>query len=191
MTEFEGRAWAGGGHRWSQPVLGLSAGSLLEEKVGLIRRLYCYFSSQLSAPFDHLVHLLLALMAAASAMRPVVASMRAAMGASKRTFATANKQQSFVSRAQPSPRPQLGQHQLRQSFRRSYADAVKPKKSGFRVLRWAWRATYLSAIAGLGYTGYAIYQNRTPGDQAEPDPSKKTLVILGMSMHKSTHWALS
>ncbi|THW64989.1 FAD/NAD(P)-binding domain-containing protein [Aureobasidium pullulans] len=118
------------------------------------------------------------LMAAASAMRPVVASMRAAIGASKRTFATANKQ-SFASRAQPSPRATLSQQQLRQSFRRSYADIVKPKKSGFRVFRWAWRATYLSAIAGLVYTGYSIYENRTPGDQPEPDPTKKTLVILG------------
>ncbi|KAH0269874.1 external NADH-ubiquinone oxidoreductase-like protein, partial [Aureobasidium melanogenum] len=117
-------------------------------------------------------------MAAASAMRPVVASMRAAIGASKRTFATANNQ-SFASRVQPSPRATLSHAQLRQSFRRSYADAVKPKKSGFRFFRWAWRATYLSAIAGLIYTGYGIYEMKNPGEQPEPDPTKKTLVILG------------
>ncbi|KAH0261834.1 external NADH-ubiquinone oxidoreductase-like protein, partial [Aureobasidium melanogenum] len=117
-------------------------------------------------------------MAAASAMRPVVASMRAAIGASKRTFATANSQ-SFASRVQPSPRATLSQLQLRQSFRRSYADAVKPKKSGFRFFRWAWRATYLSAIAGLAYTAYGIYEMKNPGEQPEPDPTKKTLVILG------------
>ncbi|KAG9947382.1 external NADH-ubiquinone oxidoreductase-like protein, partial [Aureobasidium melanogenum] len=117
-------------------------------------------------------------MAAASAMRPVVASMRAAIGASKRTFATANNQ-SFASRVQPSPRASLSHTQLRQSFRRSYADAVKPKKSGFRFFRWAWRATYLSAIAGLIYTGYGIYEMKNPGEQPEPDPTKKTLVILG------------
>ncbi|KAG9676840.1 external NADH-ubiquinone oxidoreductase-like protein, partial [Aureobasidium melanogenum] len=117
-------------------------------------------------------------MAAASAMRPVIASMRAAIGASKRTFATANSQ-SFASRVQPSPRATLSQLQLRQSFRRSYADAVKPKKSGFRFFRWAWRATYLSAIAGLAYTAYGIYEMKNPGEQPEPDPTKKTLVILG------------
>ncbi|KAG9971588.1 external NADH-ubiquinone oxidoreductase-like protein, partial [Aureobasidium melanogenum] len=120
----------------------------------------------------------LPLMAAASAMRPVVASMRAAIGASKRTFATANSQ-SFASRVQPSPRATSSQLQLRQSFRRSYADAVKPKKSGFRFFRWAWRATYLSAIAGLAYTAYGIYEMKNPGEQPEPDPTKKTLVILG------------
>jgi NADH:ubiquinone reductase (non-electrogenic) len=120
-------------------------------------------------------------MAAASAMRPVVASMRAAIGANKRTFATANSQ-SFASRVQPSPRANLLQHQLRQSFRRSYADAVKPKKSGFRYFRWAWRATYLSAIVGLAYTAYGIYEMKNPGDQPAPDPSKKTLVILGMCL---------
>ncbi|KAG9626951.1 external NADH-ubiquinone oxidoreductase-like protein, partial [Aureobasidium melanogenum] len=106
------------------------------------------------------------------------ASMRAAIGASKRTFATANSQ-SFASRVQPSPRATLSQLQLRQSFRRSYADAVKPKKSGFRFFRWAWRATYLSAIAGLAYTAYGIYEMKNPGEQPEPDPTKKTLVILG------------
>jgi hypothetical protein len=129
------------------------------------------------------------IMAAASAMRPVVASMRAAIGASKRTFATANKQ-SFASRAQPSPRASLSHAQLGQSFRRSYADAVKPikpKKSGFRIFRWAWRATYLSAIAGLAYTAYGIYEMKNPGDQAEPDPSKKTLVILGMCLESLPH----
>jgi NADH:ubiquinone reductase (non-electrogenic) len=128
-------------------------------------------------------------MAAASAMRPVVASMRAAIGASKRTFATANKQ-SFASRAQPSPRASLSHAQLGQSFRRSYADAVKPikpKKSGLRIFRWAWRATYLSAIAGLAYTAYGIYEMKNPGDQAEPDPSKKTLVILGMCLESLPH----
>jgi hypothetical protein len=128
-------------------------------------------------------------MAAASAMRPVVASMRAAMGASKRTFATANSQ-SFASRVQPSPRANLAQHQLRQSFRRSYADAVKPKKSGFRFFRWAWRATYLSAIAGVAYTAYGIYEMKNPGDQPEPDPSKKTLVILGMSPDSLPHGSI-
>lgn len=47
------------------------------------------------------------------------------------------------------------------------------------MLRWTWRLTYLSAIAGLGYVGYGIYEMRTPEDQPQPDASKKTLVVLG------------
>jgi hypothetical protein len=76
---------------------------------------------------------------------------------------------------------------------RSYADSAPaatppkpatpppPKKKGtFRaILRWSWRLTYISAIAGLGYVGYGIYLMRNPVDQEEPHPSKKTLVVLG------------
>ena len=29
------------------------------------------------------------------------------------------------------------------------------------------------------YVGYGVYQNRNPVDQIEPDPKKKTLVVLG------------
>jgi NADH:ubiquinone reductase (non-electrogenic) len=47
-------------------------------------------------------------------------------------------------------------------------------------LRWTWRLTYLSALAGVGYIGYGVYQDRYPEDQVDPDPSKKTLVILGI-----------
>ena len=53
------------------------------------------------------------------------------------------------------------------------------KKKGWRFLRWTWRLTYLSAIAGFAWMCYGIYVNRTPADQAEPDPNKKTLVVLG------------
>lgn len=68
--------------------------------------------------------------------------------------------------------------------RRSYADAApspapKPKKR-FRALRWAWRLTWLSAIGLTGTVAYSIFDLRQPPDQAPPDPSKKTLVILGM-----------
>lgn len=71
------------------------------------------------------------------------------------------------------------------SFRRSYADAIKPetkvkaKRSGFRTLKWIWRATYLSALGSLGYVMYGIYETKNPPDQQAPDPSKKTLVVLG------------
>ncbi|KOS40769.1 hypothetical protein ACN38_g8356 [Penicillium nordicum] len=67
--------------------------------------------------------------------------------------------------------------------RRGYADAApspapKPKKR-FRALRWAWRLTWLSAIGLTGTVAYSIFELRQPPDQAPPDPSKKTLVILG------------
>jgi NADH:ubiquinone reductase (non-electrogenic) len=67
---------------------------------------------------------------------------------------------------------------LRQSIRRQSTEAPAPKKR-FRVLRWTWRLTWLSALAGLGYMGYGIWEMRNPGEQPQPDPSKKTLVILG------------
>jgi NADH:ubiquinone reductase (non-electrogenic) len=56
---------------------------------------------------------------------------------------------------------------------------MKKKRAG--VLRWAWRLTYLSAIGMLGFSAYGIYVNRHPVEQQEPDPSKKTLVVLGRS----------
>lgn len=34
----------------------------------------------------------------------------------------------------------------------------------------------------LGFSAYGIYLNRNPVDQQEPDPSKKTLVVLGESI---------
>ena len=79
--------------------------------------------------------------------------------------------------------------QLQLSFRRAYADAPtanlsptpKPKKR-FRFFRFLWRATYLSTLGGLAYLTYTIYDAKHPPDQIDPDPSKKTLVILGRSI---------
>jgi NADH:ubiquinone reductase (non-electrogenic) len=83
-------------------------------------------------------------------------------------------------------RPVFGSTQgpVSRQFRRGVSSEtapvpLPPKKSRFRVLRWAWRLGYLSAIAGIGYIGYGVYQDRHPPDQIQPDPSKKTLVILG------------
>jgi NADH:ubiquinone reductase (non-electrogenic) len=80
----------------------------------------------------------------------------------------------------------LRQNPYQMAFRRSYADApqavLSPEpqpKRRFRVLRWLWRLTYLSALGFLGFLGYNIYDLRNPADQIDPDPSKKTLVILG------------
>lgn len=101
--------------------------------------------------------------------------------AGRRNFSSISNQ-STITRARGAPRPQFNQALLRQQFRRSYADAapLKPKKR-FSFLRWTWRLTYLSFIAGTAYVAYGIYEMRTPPDQPEPDPSKKTLVVLGES----------
>lgn len=54
----------------------------------------------------------------------------------------------------------------------------KPKSWGF--FKTAWRITYISALGGIAYCGVSIYKTRHPPDvQPKPDPSKKTLVILG------------
>lgn len=84
----------------------------------------------------------------------------------------------------------LPRSNLQQSFRRSYADAVSPKtkRRGRGFFRWTWRLTYLSAIGGVGYLAYNIYSLRTPHEQFEPDPSKKTLVILGMLYRLKLNW---
>lgn len=120
-----------------------------------------------------------------AAMRPIVASVSAAMAAqqvARRTFATTQ----HITRARPTARCALNQPSLRQAFRRSYADNINPetkkqiKKKGAGFLRWTWRITYLSAIAGLGWFTYGVYESRTPPEQQEPDPKKKTLVVLGM-----------
>jgi hypothetical protein len=71
--------------------------------------------------------------------------------------------------------------------RRGYADEMpRPKKkSGFfrATLRWTWRLTYLTVLGGVGYVGYIVYIDRHPAPQKAPDPSKKTIVVLGKQMH--------
>lgn len=75
---------------------------------------------------------------------------------------------------------------VQQTFRRPYSDAPtanlapspKPRRR-FRFLRWTWRLTYVSAIGFVGWLTYTVWELRNPNDQFDPDPSKKTLVILG------------
>lgn len=76
------------------------------------------------------------------------------------------------------------QRQIVQSpFKRAYASGaspvVKPPKSKLRYFKYAWRGTYTLAIAGTVWLAYSIYETRFPKEQIEPDPTKKTLVILG------------
>lgn len=84
-------------------------------------------------------------------------------------------------------RPSIPRAQLQQTFRRSYADAVSPtiKRRGRGFFRWTWRLTYLSLLGGVGYLTYTIYLLRSPNEQFNPDPSKKTLVILGLLLCQS------
>lgn len=60
------------------------------------------------------------------------------------------------------------------------ASSSEPKKKKWGFWKSLWRITYGSALLGLGYTAWAIYETRHPSDnQLPPDPNKKTLVILG------------
>lgn len=86
---------------------------------------------------------------------------------------------------QPLRHTSLPNPAFQRSFRRAYADAPiappqspKPKRR-FRVFRWMYRLTLLSLLGGAGALGYNVYSLRNPADQEQPDPSKKTLVILG------------
>ncbi|KAK5149249.1 External alternative NADH-ubiquinone oxidoreductase mitochondrial, partial [Oleoguttula sp. CCFEE 6159] len=121
-------------------------------------------------------------MAGAGAARPMAVASLQNVG--RRTLATSRP--SLISKARPTPRATFDRAALRQSFRRSYADDIvnpavkaKAKRGSWFALKWLWRLTYLSAIAGTGWVAYGIYESRHPADQADPDPNKKTLVILG------------
>jgi len=123
----------------------------------------------------------------ASALRPLASSLRSDItfhAAARRTFSGVRCP--LVAKSQPIVSSRLTRQSFRASQSRSYADQTNPepkvvaKKSGFRALRWIWRLTYLSTLGGLGYIAYGIYESRTPAEQLEPDPSKKTLVVLGM-----------
>lgn len=105
-----------------------------------------------------------------------------------RTYSTAVRnhplRSALCSALRPAQRPSVSMKlaaSRRIAFRRAYAnEAPKPTSGKLRkTLRWAWRLTYLSAAGLVGYTCLIVYQDRHPEPQFEPDPSKKTLVILG------------
>ena len=113
-------------------------------------------------------------------MRPLAtANVLSQVSQAGRRAYTTQRPSLIATRAQWTPRPTQYQIALRQSARRASTEVPKPKPKRFRFLRWTWRLTQLSAVAGLGWVGYGIYESRNPADQPPPDPSKKTLVVLG------------
>jgi NADH:ubiquinone reductase (non-electrogenic) len=117
-------------------------------------------------------------------MRPLAAAnLLSQARLAGRSAYTTQRPSLIANRAQWTPRPIQHQIALRQSVRQQSTGPAAPKpKRRFRLLRWTWRLTYLSAFAGLAYVGYGIYETRNPADQPPPDPSKKTLVVLGEYM---------
>lgn len=125
-------------------------------------------------------------------MRPM-ASASAAIGigarraAGARGFGTRSviSQLSLRSQQQARARNVLSRQSLIFAHsKRGYADRPvvkeKTKKRGRGFLRWTWRITYLSALGGLAFMSWSIYDQKYPEDQAMPDPNAKTLVVLGM-----------
>lgn len=121
-------------------------------------------------------------MKATAMLSPSSAGLRTV--AARRTFAT-------LPRGRPSTAAAASRGcRLQKSFRRGYADekpapaanstSYEKPRSGFRKLKWTWRAIYLSVIGGVVYTSVGVYEARNPEEQPMPDPSKKNLVILGM-----------
>lgn len=73
---------------------------------------------------------------------------------------------------------------IARQFQRQYSEsssAPPPKKPGRirRTFKWTWRLFYLSVLGTLAYVSYEVWDIRHPEPQVNPDPSKKTLVILG------------
>lgn len=120
-------------------------------------------------------------MASRAVVRPL-AAVSASIGL-KRGFATAQRCNKTPFQQPLRAGTKLDKQQLRAGFRRGYADKLpdkqQVKKGSWRVLKWTWRLTYLSVLGGLGWVSYGIWQNRNPVEQQEPDPTKKTLVVLG------------
>lgn len=88
------------------------------------------------------------------------ATRSSSLSTHSRTFTTSLRRQNNAPRVELSPQP------------------IKPRRR-FRFLRWTYRLVQLSVLAATGYVGYGIWVSRHPADQFEPDPTKKTLVVLG------------
>lgn len=122
------------------------------------------------------------IMATTAAIRPLAFASKGLQPLS-RGFSTTIGRRAFLTRPRAIARPAFNKVRLRQSFRRHQSsETPKPKPRGVirSMLVWSWRGLYLSALGGLVYLGYGIWIMRHPIEQMEPDPNKKTLVILGM-----------
>ena len=118
---------------------------------------------------------------AASMLRPPRLQLGKTVAAlPRRTFASSSSFRPVAVRSSI-PGGKLSQPFLKQSFRRSYADATltPPPKRRAGFFRWTLRLFYLTSIGALAWVGYEVYQLRTPDEQVAQDPEKKTLVILG------------
>ncbi|WPG99449.1 Hypothetical protein R9X50_00226300 [Acrodontium crateriforme] len=121
----------------------------------------------------------------ASTIRPFLAMTPAIAFKTSSTMASFTSSRAFTTAIRRTPLRASFQSQSqsliarRTAFRRGYADLPPTPKKRWGFFRWTWRLFYLSTLGGLAYTGYGIYINRTPADQQEPDPTKKTLVVLG------------
>lgn len=101
----------------------------------------------------------------------------AAVGLVSRGSRTILQRQTF----RPTVQRQIARPQFRRAYASEAAPVAKPPKKKLRFVKYAWRGTYTLAIAGTVWLAYSIYETRFPKEQIEPDPTKKTLVILGMS----------
>lgn len=113
--------------------------------------------------------------------RAVCRLPQARIGLAQQQFAAANRARMLSTTGlrlqQQTPKPEVEQKQ-EQKPEPEQEEAPKKKKWGF--WRTTWRITYTSLLGTLGYIAYTIYDTRHPkANQAPPDPSKKTLVILG------------
>lgn len=119
----------------------------------------------------------LTIMAMRSLIRLPHAASRS-LNAASRSSLLASQNALFAARASHLASKSVLQH----TYRRTYTDQATPipkKRAGF--FRWTWRLTKLAALGAVGSLAYQIYDLRNPDDQFEPDPSKKTLVVLGES----------
>jgi NADH:ubiquinone reductase (non-electrogenic) len=102
-----------------------------------------------------------------------------------RTFTSQSQSYGRLFRVTLPLRASQSRHSIHRTARRSYAatapapvPAPAPKKR-FRFLRWTYRLTLLTGLGLAGTICYNIYTLTHPVEQIEPDPDKKTLVILG------------
>lgn len=100
----------------------------------------------------------------------------------------------FATSTRLAPRPSVlaslkNSPQVSRQLVRSYATegpsatlSPQPKKKPGKIrttFKWLRRLTYLSVLVVIGGIVYDGYIDRHPDEQFQPDPKKKTLVVLG------------